>query len=130
MKNVKLTLVQENANLEFAKAIDSDKISEISGTLCHKVLKVQELREKFKIDLGGFSFHRRFKLRIEIDGQKLDESICYVKNQLEMSITLKDTNKQNFVLFLHELVKMMMTEDANLIFDIEEIADQCNFKLN
>jgi len=64
MKTCTITLRQNSANLIVTRTVDSDKLTEISGTLVHNINEVRLKAKKYGIGLNGFSFNRKFEIEL------------------------------------------------------------------
>lgn len=105
MKTIKIQLIQgENTPLEFIENVDSRRLDEVSGTLAYRILKLRENAIKFRQNIG-FSFARKFDVKIIIDGQSIDGTKLF-NSTVKFGITVQsnDLSYKRFHAFIDQLV--------------------------
>lgn len=121
MKTIKLTLVQgDNTPLVFTRTIDTELISEVSGTIVANVLSLYAKSRKYKMNIG-FSFSRKFDVLLTIDGVETSFNKMTSQETVRFGITLSQKSVERFADFLNELVIDAMTGESELIHDLDEV---------
>lgn len=112
MKTVKIELLQgENKPLVFSTEVSEDaKLNVISGTLAFRILKLREKAKKYKMNLG-FSFARKFDVKITIDGESVDGTQINGYSSIKFGVTVQSNDKsyKAFQGFISELVEAVLT---------------------
>jgi len=121
MKNAVLTLKQRGANIEVKRSIDTEMISEIAGTLVHNMKLVRDKAKKYKIDLGGFSFNRKFEIELTINEESATLNEILGQQSISFSTTLTDKTFENFANMVYDLVEGMLTGANDEITDFSEL---------
>jgi hypothetical protein len=131
MKNVGITLVQGEAKLHFNTELSSRNFTEISGTLSGRILALMYRKKKYNINLGGFSFARKFDVRIEIDGMASDGTNTIANGLVQFGITIQNNEKsfEKFHGFIGELVEDILTGRNVLEGTLDEILDAYGIQL-
>lgn len=121
MKTVKLELIQgDNNPLVFTRTIDTDVITEVSGTIVQNVLNLYAKTKKFKMNIG-FSFARKFDVKVTIDGVESSFNKVIASESVKFGITLGEKSVERFAEFIHEFVTDCMTQQSDMVVDLEEI---------
>lgn len=120
-KQVKLELVQGESTLTFTRDIDTDKITEVSGTIVQNILNLYTKTKKFKMDIG-FSFARKFDVKVTVDGVESNFNKIIASESVKFGITLGEKSVERFAEFIHEFVTDCMTGQSELIFDLDEVS--------
>ena len=113
-KNVKIELLQgENSPLVFAENIESRKLNEVAGTLAFRILKLREKAKKYGMKLG-FSFARKFDVRITIDGVSASGTEDEFKSMVKFGITVQSNEKsmEKFHSFIKDLVLSILAGEG------------------
>lgn len=105
--------------------IETDKITEVSGTLINKILTARKNMKKYGMTIKGFSFNRKFDILLSINGNEatnLNELFGGFDN-VDAKITLQQTEASylKFAEILHDLVFEQMTGAMNLVCDYKEL---------
>lgn len=111
MKNVSINLIQGEAKLVFNTELSSRNFTEISGTLSGRILSLMVRKKKYNMNLGGFSFARKFDVRIEIDGQGASGTETIANGLVQFGITIQNNEKsfERFHGFIGELIEDILT---------------------
>ena len=111
MKNVSINLIQGEAKLVFNSELSSRNFTEISGTLSGRILSLMTRKKKYNMNLGGFSFARKFDVRIEIDGQGASGTETIANGLVQFGITIQNNEKsfERFHGFIGELIEDILT---------------------
>jgi hypothetical protein len=131
MKNVSISLIQGDANLVFNTELSTRNFTEISGTLSGRILSLMFRKKKYNMNLGGFSFARKFDVRIEIDGQGTSGTECIANGLVQFGITIQNNEKsfEKFHGFIGELIEDILTGRNVLEGTLEEILDAYGIQL-
>lgn len=105
--------------------IETDKITEVSGTLINRILTARKNMKKYGMTIKGFSFNRKFDILLSVNGNEptnLNELFGGFDN-VEAKITLQQTEASylKFAEILHDLVFEQMTSSMNLVCDYKEL---------
>jgi hypothetical protein len=131
MKNVSINLVQGENSINFNTELSSRNFTEISGTLSGRILALMVRKKKYNMNLGGFSFARKFDVRIAIDGQSADGTNVIANGVVQFGITIQNNEKsfEKFHGFIGELVEDILTGRNVLEGTLEEILDAYGIQL-
>ena len=131
MKNVSINLVQGESSINFNTELSSRNFTEISGTLSGRILALMVRKKKYNMNLGGFSFARKFDVRIAIDGQSADGTNVIANGVVQFGITIQNNEKsfEKFHGFIGELVEDILTGRNVLEGTLEEILDAYGIQL-
>ena len=128
MKKVVIELLQgENAPIVLSTEISKEaKNSEVSGTLAYRIIKLMQKARKFKMNLGGFSFARKFDVKISIDGVNASGSETLGLSVIKFGITIQNKEKSadRFHDFINELVNDILCGDSELEGDFSELKEE------
>lgn len=130
MKKVTVILKQANASLTSSATIESIYIDEISGTVINNINQLRLKVKKYKMNLGGFSFNRKFEIEVSIDEQKgtLNKVLC--SESLIFSTTLTDTTFGNFAEMMNDLITGMLLQKDREIYTFSEALEAQKAMLN
>lgn len=128
MKNVVLNVqfVQGVNKLTISNfEIETDKITEVSGTLINRILTARKNMKKYKMVIKGFSFNRKFDILLSVNGNeptKISDLFGSYDN-MDARITLQQTEESylRFAEMLHDIVFEQMTSSMNMICDFKEL---------
>ena len=131
MNNVSINLIQGENSINFNTELSSRNFTEISGTLSGRILALMVRKKKYNMNLGGFSFARKFDVRIAIDGQSADGTNVIANGVVQFGITIQNNEKsfEKFHGFIGELVEDILTGRNILEGTLEEILDAYGIKL-
>lgn len=131
MKNVSINLIQGENSINFNTELSSRNFTEISGTLSGRILALMVRKKKYNMNLGGFSFARKFDVRIAIDGQSADGTSVIANGVVQFGITIQNNEKsfEKFHGFIGELVEDILTGRNVLEGTLEEILDAYGIQL-
>jgi len=133
---VKVQFVQERKEGETvlnAKplSIESSNLSEIAGTITKNILSTRLTLIKYGAKIKGFSFNRKFNVRITInDEEAVDFSTLYGLADVDCNRTLqvkKDDAQKTEAIFkqfseqIYDLVRLSMTQEHLCIESTEEV---------
>lgn len=109
---IRIELVQKENVVHFDTELsDNLKIPAVTATLAHRIVSLFQKAKKFNINLNGFSFARKFDVKIVIGGTEATGTGVILNGSMQFGLTLQDTEKsvRNFAEFLDELVTEVMT---------------------
>lgn len=122
MKTISVIIRQEGNEMIFSTEIESNKLTEISGTLSRRILKIADKQKKYKLNFG-ISFFRRFNIEFKIEGIETGENM--ILNQMfKTGITIQ--NNEKFIDFVHDEIFEMLTGDFMLEMDLTELKEERN----
>lgn len=121
MKTVTITLKQNAANLVVTRTVDTELLSEISGTLVYNIDQIRKTCRKYKQSLNGFSFNRKFEIEIKVDDKVGTLNKVLSIETILFTTTLTDNSFANFAGMVNDLVIAMLTESKDLIVDFAEL---------
>ena len=124
---VRIELLQNGKAVHFSTDLSDDlKIPAVAATLAHRVVSLFQKAKKFRINLNGFSFARKFDVKIVIGGTEATGTGVILNGSMQFGLTLQDTEKsvRNFAEFIDELVTEVMTGASKVELDtIEELIE-------
>ncbi len=125
MKTVSINLVQGEACINFSTQIESIRFDEISGTLSGRILALMVRKKKYNINLGGFSFARKFDVRICIDGVEASGTNTIANGVVQFAITIQNNENSfnKFHGFISELVEDILSGRNVLEGTLDEILE-------
>lgn len=125
MKTIKITLVQKENELVFSTPVESQKIDEISGTLSARIIALMVKSRKFKMNLG-FSFSRKFDVKIEIDGIEASGTETILNGLVKFGIAVQtnEASMDRFAEFIGELVNEILTGKNQLEGTFDELKEE------
>lgn len=130
--NVKIELIQgDNSPVTVTTELTENlKNLEVAGTLAFRILKLRQKASKYKMNLGGFSFARKFDVKISIGSVSASGTQSIGMNTLKFGITIQNTEKSadKFHEFITDLVNDMLTGDSELEGEFEELKEELVFK--
>jgi len=125
MKNIKIELLQaDKSPLTFIEAIESRRLDEISGTLAYRILALRQDAKEFNINLG-FSFARKFDVKITIDGQEQSGTEVF-KSMVKFGITVQGNEKsmEKFHKFINRLVLSILAGEGQIEGTYKELRNE------
>ena len=129
MKTIKIELLQgENSPIVFSTQVESSKLDEVSGTLAFRIIQLMLKVRKYKMNLGGFSFARKFDVQISIEGVAASGTKLNGLDVIKFGITLQrnDNSIEKFHGFISELVGEILCGDSQIEDTFQELkADLC-----
>lgn len=112
-------------------SIESVNISEVAGTIVKNILSTRLTLIKYGAKIKGFSFNRKFNVRITInDAEAVDFSTLFGLADVDCNRTLmvkKDDAQKTEAIFkqfseqIYDLVRLSMTSEHLMIQDFEEV---------
>jgi hypothetical protein len=121
MKNVTIILRQQDNEMIFSTAIESEKITTISGTLANRILKISDFSKNHKVDTG-IKFSRKFNVEFRIENN-FEQSENFLLNQL-FRTNVTTNNKDNFINFVNDVVNELLIGDFLAEVDINELLEK------
>ena len=110
--------------------VDSLRISEIAGTLAHRIVNARANMIKYGMKIKGFSFNRKFDIILQINGC---EEVCLndlFAGILEAKISYMAKNEEQFKItsgklcdIIYDLVHLSMTGANDLVIDYSELKE-------
>lgn len=114
-------------------SLETENISEIAGTIIKNILSTRLTLIKYGAKIKGFSFNRKFNVRITInDLEAVDFSTLYGLADVDCNRTLmvkKDDAQKTEAIFkqfseqIYDLVRLSMTGEHLMIEDFEEVTE-------
>ena len=125
MKKVIIRLIQGAAILEFSAEIETQKITEIAGTLAARIIALNVKQRKYSVKLG-FSFARKFDVEIVIDGKAANGSKDLLNGLVKFGITIQqnELSYNRFAGFVSELVEEILTGKNQLEGEFSELVGE------
>lgn len=127
-QTIKIELLQgDNSPLLFAIEMSADaNLSEVSGTLAFRIMKLREKVAKYKMNLGGFSFSRKFDVKISVGGTSASGTEVLGLSSIKFGITLQanEASADRFHDFLNELVLAVLTGEDQIEGTFSELKDE------
>lgn len=125
MQTVKIELLQgDNSPLVFSTEIsESAKLSKISGTLAFRIILLFQKAKKYRMNLGGFSFARKFDVRITVQGVCASGTEIVGKDVIKFGITLQanENSVERFHDFIKDLVIDILTGESQMEGDFADL---------
>lgn len=130
MKTIKIELLQGDGSPVVASTeLDGRcKLDKVSGTLAFRILKLRQKAQKFRMNLGGFSFARKFDVKISIAGKSASGTESIGLGSIKFGITIQNNEKSamRFHSFIEELVSELLCEDSKIIDTFDELLPELN----
>lgn len=123
-KQIRIDLIQGEKIISFnAELSENLNISQVAGTLALRIVGLFQKVKKFNFKLDGFSFARKFDVKIIVEGKEASGSAVILNGSMQFGITLQNTDKSvtTFGEFVHELVNDVMTGAGNMEIDLPEL---------
>lgn len=130
LKTIKIELSQgENTPIVMSEQVESNKLTEVSGTLAYRILKLRQNAKRFKMNLGGFSFARKFDVKITIGENSASGTDTLGRSVVKFGITIqsKETSADNFNDFIGMLINDILCGDSQIEGDFAELKENLNF---
>lgn len=148
--SVKVQFVQETKKGESVVNckplnIETEKITEISGTIVKHLAYTRLQLARYKGRITGFSFNRKFNVRITINELEAvtlndvyglgDEMNCAQTLIIKDNTEEKDFSARNravmqdFADKIHDMVFLAMTGEGEIIMELDEARDEMNERL-
>ena len=141
---VKVQFVQETKKGESVVnckplTIESEKITEISGTIVKHLAYTRLQLARYGARIVGFSFNRKFDVRITINELEpvtlsevygLDEGTCRQTLMIRKNTEDKDFSAKNkavmedFANKIHDMVFLAMTGDMEVVYELDEAKEE------
>lgn len=121
METTKVTvnLIQEKGAIQFSKEVQSNRITEISGTISQNIIAFAHKVKRYKMKLDNFSFARKFQVKVTIENRTIDFNEVTGCTNVLFALTIN--NEANFANFINEFVEELLTNDSQSITDLSEI---------
>lgn len=92
---VRIELTQKGKTISFNTEIsDSCKVDQVAGTIAFRVISLFQKAKKFKINLDGFSFARKFDVKVIIEGKEASGTQVILNGSMEFGLTLQNNEKK------------------------------------
>lgn len=125
---IKIELLQgDNSPLVFSTEINERaKNDVVSGTLAFRIITLMQKTKKYRMNLGGFSFARKFDVKITIQGVEASGTEVVGKDVVKFGITLQanENSAERFHAFINELVLDIMLGTSQLEDTFAELKDE------
>lgn len=122
--NLSIEFVQGANKLNVANVqIDSVKIDEIAGTLAHRILTARANMKRYKMNVKGFSFNRKFDMMLKIDGCEAVNISDLFGGLIEAQVTLQanENSFKRFANIIQDMTFCAMTGMKNDVFTLGEL---------
>lgn len=127
-QTIKIELLQgDNSPLVFSTEISEDaKMDVVSGTLAFRIITLFQKARKYRMNLGGFSFARKFDVKITINDVVLSGTEVNGMSSVKCGVTLQANEKSfdHFHGFLSDIVTAMFTGQHKLEGDFADLKDE------
>jgi hypothetical protein len=109
--------------------VDSVRISEVAGTLAHRIVNARANMIKYGMKIKGFSFNRKFDIILEINGcESVSLNDLFLGDDNKVSYSAK--NEEQFKIksgilceIIYDLVSLSMTGANELVIDYSELKE-------
>ena len=109
--------------------VDSVRISEIAGTLAHRIINARMNMIKYGMKIKGFSFSRKFNIELQINGcETVNLNNLFLGEDNKVNFSAKD--EQQFKIkagilceIIYDLVSLSMTGGNDLVIDYSELKE-------
>lgn len=129
--NVRIELIQGGKVLSFDTELSAgSKIDHVAGTIAFRIIGLFQKSKKFGIKLGGFSFARKFDVKLVIAGNEVTGSQVILNGSMQFGLTLQDSEKSvtTFGAFIEELISDVMIGTSQMEIAIGDLLDAIGFK--
>jgi len=109
--------------------IDSQRISEIAGTLAMRIINARKNMIKYGVKIKGFSFNRKFNILLEINGyESVTLNDLFITENNTFSYSAKNQSELEFkshklAEIIYDLVSLSMTGANELVIDYSELKE-------
>jgi len=128
IRTVKIQLLQgDKSPITVKTELTKDAtLTEVSGTLAFRLIKLRQNAAEYKMNLGGFSFARKFDVRIAIDEVQTDGTTLLGHGEVVFSITLQNNEKSfnNFHKFIAKLTDDILTGESKIEGTFEDFTPE------
>lgn len=135
MQQVKISLIQDKGTLEFSTPLRAKKnVETIAGTLSARIVALWLKSRKYKMNLG-FSFARKFDVKLEINGQEVDGTNTILNGVMKFGLTLqssektRDASMERFVAFITELVEEVINGTSQAEGSFDQLKKELNLEV-
>jgi hypothetical protein len=109
--------------------VDSVRISEVAGTLAHRIVNARANMIKYGMKIKGFSFNRKFNIELQINaGEIVNLNDLFLGDDNKVNYSAKD--EQQFKIksgilceIIYDLVSLSMTGANELVIDYSELKE-------
>jgi hypothetical protein len=109
--------------------VDSVRISEVAGTLAHRIVNARANMIKYGMKIKGFSFNRKFNIELQINGGEIvNLNDLFLGDDNKVNYSAKD--EQQFKIksgilceIIYDLVSLSMTGANELVIDYSELQE-------
>jgi hypothetical protein len=109
--------------------VDSVRISEVAGTLAHRIVNARANMIKYGMKIKGFSFNRKFNIELQINGGEIvNLNDLFLGDDNKVNYSAKD--EQQFKIksgilceIIYDLVSLSMTGANELVIDYSELKE-------
>lgn len=109
--------------------VDSLKISEVAGTLAHRVINARANMIKYGMKIKGFSFSRKFNIELQINNcESVNLNDLFLGEENKISYSAKNVDElkvksQKLAEIIYDLVSLSMTGANELVIDYSELKE-------
>ena len=109
--------------------VESLKISEVAGTLAHRVINARANMIKYGMKIKGFSFSRKFNIELQINNcQSVNLNDLFLGEENKISYSAKNVDElkvksQKLAEIIYDLVSLSMTGANQLVVDYSELKE-------
>lgn len=128
MKNkvIRIELIQKGHVITFTTEINDEKLSVIAGTIAFRIVTMCQKVRKFKMNLNGFSFSRKFDVQLTIEGESANGTQTIANGSVHFGLTLQDKENsvERFGDFIKELVCDILTGTSKAEIELGELLEE------
>ncbi len=109
--------------------VDSLKISEVAGTLAHRIINARANMIKYGMKIKGFSFSRKFNIELQINNcESVNLNDLFLGEENKISYSAKNVDElkvksQKLADIIYDLVSLSMTGAKELVVDYSELKE-------
>jgi hypothetical protein len=130
MTTLTLSFVQGANKLTLNRfEVDSVRISEVAGTLAHRIVNARANMIKYGMKIKGFSFNRKFNIELQINGGEI-VNLNDLFEGIECKINYSAKNREELEAksrkladIIYDLVFLSMTGAKELVIDYSELQE-------
>lgn len=128
-KNIRIDLIQKDSVLSFTVEMENEKLSVIAGTIAFRVVTMCQKVRKFKMNLNGFSFARKFDVQLTIEGESTNGTQVIANGTVAFGLTLQDKEQsiEKFGEFIKELVCDIMTGQSKAEVELTDLLEEVGY---
>lgn len=131
-KSIKIELIQNGHIVSFSTEINDQKLSVIAGTIALRIVTMFQNIKKYKVNLNGFSFARKFDVKLIIEGKEVSGTQAILNGTIKFGLTLQNNEKSVAIFgdFIKGLVCDVLTGQSEAEIEIEDLLDEVGLNVN